>query len=406
MWPRPAGFPEIRHLFSEGRIESSGEPARSGLDAARAVASLGVDRGIESFSRLAILRRNGLAYLASAQGEFRVQSLPGAALLQRVAVFLRAVEGAVRKDELGGEARAAATRLIDSAFDVCRSERPLTEFLVAFGLLRLAVALSPKSELTFPHSLSGDWVGSSQDGSAEFAIALAIRPWLARKDEKDSARVLKTLSGSPDPLLNIVALARDRILNAEHLGKNERAPGEAKGRADRLPLRGAKAVSSEHLNVLLAGRIDRARLTGLLWAMNLIPWARDPRVPDEGGFTAPSSFSLLRAVTSPDFAGEEGEHPSPRTVLAILARLEGRDLPAACDLASRRLRASGAQLTAPIRPVDQIADFPHFMAALVLPLPRQLERTIIEAVLSPSHTLNPASNEAETARETRNGGSL
>lgn len=406
-WPRPAVFPEIRHLFSEGRIESSGEPAKSGLDAARAVASLGADRGIDSFSRVAILRRNGLAYLASSQGEFQVQDLPGAALLQRVAVFLRAVEGAIRKDELGAEARAEATRMIGCAFDVCRSERPVTEFLVALGLLRRAVSRSPKSDLRFPKNLGGDWAEAADDGSPEFAIALAIRLWLAVKDERAAERVLRFLSSGPDPFLNIVALAKDRILAAEQAGEYEKVPAaDGKRRERRLPLRGTNSVSAEHLRVLLAGKVDRRRLLGLLWAMHLISWASDPRKREDSRPVVPASFALLRAVTSPDFAGERIEHPSPRTVLAILARLEARDLPGACELAVRRLRASGAVLTAPIRPVDLIADLPHFMTALVLPLPGQIEKEIFRAVLSPSRNLNPVSKEPATGFETRNGGAL
>ncbi len=48
-WEAPATLAEIRFVFAEGRAETNGRQSRDGVDFARAVASLGTDRGISAF---------------------------------------------------------------------------------------------------------------------------------------------------------------------------------------------------------------------------------------------------------------------------------------------------------------------------------------------------------------------
>jgi hypothetical protein len=86
----------------------------------------------------------------------------------------------------------------------------------------------------------------------------------------------------------------------------------------------------------------------------------------------------------------DGRHPSPKTIVAILARLAARDVGGALDLAVRRLQASGLGLRAPVRAVTTRLDFAALGAALVVPLPHGLEdRLIHHAVRPPAETLAP-----------------
>ena len=52
LWETPAGYGEIRELFGEGRATVGRRPAKDGLDFARAVAALGIDRGIKEQHRI------------------------------------------------------------------------------------------------------------------------------------------------------------------------------------------------------------------------------------------------------------------------------------------------------------------------------------------------------------------
>jgi CRISPR-associated protein Csx17 len=56
-WSTPLGVDDLAHLLGEGRAEWRRRPARSGLDFVRAIASLGVDRGIDAFQRHVVVDR-------------------------------------------------------------------------------------------------------------------------------------------------------------------------------------------------------------------------------------------------------------------------------------------------------------------------------------------------------------
>jgi CRISPR-associated protein Csx17 len=77
-WSAPARLEEITHLLAEGRAEWNNRPASSGLDFARAVATLGVDRGITAFERHLFVDRLGQNPLAIPVGRVEVRRRPGA----------------------------------------------------------------------------------------------------------------------------------------------------------------------------------------------------------------------------------------------------------------------------------------------------------------------------------------
>src|SRR5690606_19165190 len=87
LWNTPASYREISTLFAEGRARvghGRGRAARNGLDFARAVSTLGVDRGISEFQRFGFQVRNGLAYFATPLSRAPVRSVPAARLLDEV----------------------------------------------------------------------------------------------------------------------------------------------------------------------------------------------------------------------------------------------------------------------------------------------------------------------------------
>ncbi|MFX9938975.1 hypothetical protein ABTP77_21710, partial [Acinetobacter baumannii] len=65
LWSSPCSLAELSALFSEGRATLKRRVAKDGLDFARAVARLGVDRGITQFQRYSFLMRNGQSFFAT-----------------------------------------------------------------------------------------------------------------------------------------------------------------------------------------------------------------------------------------------------------------------------------------------------------------------------------------------------
>ena len=88
LWSRPASLREVRRLLGEGRATLGRRQACDGLDFTRAIASLGVERGIDSFERYSFLERRGQSYVALPSGNLSVRYQPRVALLEPVARWL------------------------------------------------------------------------------------------------------------------------------------------------------------------------------------------------------------------------------------------------------------------------------------------------------------------------------
>ena len=186
-----------------------------------------------------------------------------------------------------------------------------------------------------------------------------------------------------DPLRNVVEVARWRLRNC--------AVGE-------VPLGGSSGVGYPEIAALLGGGFDRARFEALLFALAAVRKPAAMAAKEVEGVAPLPAFALLRAVTSPRCLVADGRHPSPKTILAILARMEARDLGGALEMAKRRLRASGWRVRAEIRAVETPVDVAAWAAALVVPIRNNVEKAIIRrAVVAPAavHAQEASRDQAE-----------
>ncbi|MGH3756047.1 MAG: type I-G CRISPR-associated protein Cas8g1/Csx17, partial [Pseudonocardiaceae bacterium] len=139
-WPALARVDEVAHLLAEGRAEWDDRPARSGLDFARAISTLGVDRGIAAFERHLFVDRLGQNPLAVPAGRIEVRRRRGVELLAGLDGWL----GQLRRTELPSQV-AARLRMVEQAlFAHARSGDPgqLAEVIAAVGDCHEAVARS------------------------------------------------------------------------------------------------------------------------------------------------------------------------------------------------------------------------------------------------------------------------
>jgi CRISPR-associated protein Csx17 len=374
LWSSPTPYAELRVLFGEGRLELQGRRARTGLDAVRALAALGVDRGIPRFERMGLMRRNGLAYLAVSLGTYPVRRIERADLLRDLDPFVNGVE---RLDRPHPAISGALRRLHEAMFEAARTEAPLAPVIAAAGALERAVAGSPKARgaVRPVWQLSNEWFEYGDDGSPEFAIARAVASWDIRDYlEPVHPATRKWTDARPEwsdrsAVENIVAIARRRLLAAER--------GEA-------PLGGRPTVSGYVLSALFHGQIDDRRLGDLLFGLALLDSGVPSRAASpEGADDVLPWFGILRAVCSPRVLAVDGCHPSPAVITRILARLEARDLDGALRLAAGRLQGSGRELRASVRAIAGTLSFAAVAAALVIPLPNALEDRLVGRVLRP-----------------------
>jgi len=376
LWTRPARAEEVLALLREGRAQCGERIARSGVDMARAAATLGVDRGIDVFGRYAIVkgRVGGENYnTAASLGRFEVREHSDADLLRQIDPWLDSFRRAATatKPEPPPRFRTALRHIDSAVFDFCRyGGRPLfQEILIALGRAERELArASGKEGVVGKRSvrplagLSPRWIAAADDQSAEFTIARALaavddpdpkigslrtnlepvdwdkkrcRAWA----EKDRAVVWN----AADLPTNLVAVLARRIMDGDRAG------------CENLPLASEARAPLSGIADFIAGDLDDRRIEDLLWGLVLVnPSQHKPNLDDDA--QVPAAYALLKLLFLPRplvierrdngqvfarLAGPEENgiriRPEPRIPHLLRAGRLGE----ACAIAMRRLRASG-----------------------------------------------------------------
>ncbi|MGA2873848.1 MAG: type I-U CRISPR-associated protein Csx17, partial [Candidatus Dormibacteria bacterium] len=179
IWRGPATASEISHLIGEGRAEWQGRQARSGGEMARATATLGIDRGVETFVRHVFVDRLGQSPLAVPVGRVRARDASDVPLLSRLDPWVDRVR---RGKNMPGTVATALRRLDSAAFGLAARGGPadLQEVLMAAADLETGVGRAtvfhkgPPDLRPIQGLPASAWVPHLDDGSAEFRLAVSL----------------------------------------------------------------------------------------------------------------------------------------------------------------------------------------------------------------------------------------
>lgn len=399
LWDRPASFTELAALFGEGRAEVNGRPPRDAVSFARATATLGVDRGITTFSRVSLLKRSGKAYLAMPAGRIVVREQPHADLLREIDPWLNTFRNAVATSgerENKVKRFVAAERQIDSAaFDFCRYGGPnhFADILIALGRAEREMALTPgkigqsKSKVSPISGLSAEWIRAASGTAAdqpvnraglapEFQIALSLAGIGTSDGEQGRVGPLRanlepvsTWYDTNDRRVKATWAEKGRavVWNAADLSTNLAAvlarrvtDGERNGCAH-LPLESPHGATPAAISAFLRGEVDERRTEDLLWGLVLVDSRPSASPPvDAASSSLPLVYCLLKPLfLSRGLVNTAGEQDKPRWRLArhdekdavrirpeprILALLRAERVNEAVRIAMRRLWSSGLTL--------------------------------------------------------------
>ncbi len=392
LWARPASAAELRHVLSEGRARLKNRAARDGFEFTRAVAQLGVDRGLSAFHRYSFAQRNGLAYFATPLDRVPVRRHPAATELlddlDRLD-WLDRLRSAARGDRVPNRITDAVRALERCAVALLRSSQVAAEERRAGESLLHAVT---DTELAISRSLR--W---SEEKRLEPLPGLASPRWWsslvdpnANDPELDLAAGLAFLGPPsfrvhweplalerPYPDLKWNATSREVLWQEDRLEQallsvhQRRILLREAGHRDAL--HGPHGVRPASVAAFLARATDDVRIARLARALSLIRRPEDPGTlphPSAGPSDAdaaadlPVLFSLPRLA----LAGSWPDHqePIPR-LAAILRRGESEDGESATRLAAQRLRASGFQPAIEVVPIRG-RDARRALAATLFPL--------------------------------------
>ena len=187
LWNQPSSYSELRRLLKEGRAVLQEKIASDGLDFARAVASLGINRGIDSFQRYGFVMRSGKAYLATPIGVRKVSSpsANSASLIDDLDTgdWLNRVRKLAKDENSSSRGAVSFQRLENALFAMSEktnfSPQPVQLALEALG--ELVEWLQYNKEVVEnkqmpppPPRLSRAWQRICDDNTPEFRIASAL----------------------------------------------------------------------------------------------------------------------------------------------------------------------------------------------------------------------------------------
>ncbi len=394
LWTKPATFLEISAIFSEGRLTLGQRLARTGLDAARSVAQIGLSRGIGSFERYSIIQPDKkMPYQATPLGRIHAPSQPRRDLvddLDRDGWLTSAQQLIASKKKAPARARMIMRRLENALFqmtDANRTSEGIRDALVALGELVGWMATNPsiRKALKPPPAMSPAWIRMADDGSSEFRIAATlaglglplIEPWGGgeteitpeNKDASDNETGdQKTSPARPRSALPMAAhfapIDEGRFFDGRRLRErrawsSDEAPrtivwsagglvsnmiavlerrlveGAMRGVEDKL-LAGAVHARLADIGAFLSGDFDdghcAALLAGMIWVRPA--WLRMKTSADDSVPFAlvPFAYAALKPLFTPD-----------RTLRRIRALAETGRIPLPPGLVAR-LRTGGASL--------------------------------------------------------------
>jgi CRISPR-associated protein Csx17 len=351
IWHRPATYAEIKHLFSEGRSTIGRRVARTGLEFSRAVGTLGVDRGIDSFERYAFLERRGQSYVALPAGRIRALYKPKLELINELDPIIAVVDQYLRLfPNIPATFQSARTNIDKSIFKCCQDPNPASfcTLVQSIGKFEKLIAMRDRSKkpmLDRPlFGLSPLWIDYCDDNQVEVRIAAALAsiratgnvgPLRSNMAEVNPMNTWRWSEGKGDrhwygnsfPERLAGVLSR-RLMDAERRS------------ASCIPAEAFLPVSPQDVMTYLIGECDDAKIEDLLWGFTLINWRKLSyrkllarwRMP-LSDHPLSRSWCVLKLLHSPYKIRNVKVKIEPRISHLLLARR----ITDACDLAVHRL---------------------------------------------------------------------
>lgn len=366
LWSRFAAYGEVAHIFKEGRVQfGNRRPVRTGFDFARAVAELGVDRGIEAFQRYAFIERNGQANLATPLGVFYVEERPLAALVQEVdkpppqRSWLDSFRRATSDEKKTPPRFVRARKRIEEAiFKLCArgNAEDLRETFVALGAAEAELAngerFREEKNVRPLTGLSRRWLKRDDHTPTEFEIAAALAA-IAGDGKVGSLRSnlepFDQKTGQWDKNSNSVVWSAATLEENLAAVLHRRSVEARMNSLSHPPLSSSRFAPLEAVNAFLGREVDDERIEELLRALILLDWYKGETAPPSTKEkrrvppSLPRAYALLKLLFLPGgkFQPEQDGETIIKHEPTVVPLLRAGRVADALEVAGRRLKASG-----------------------------------------------------------------
>jgi CRISPR-associated protein Csx17 len=353
LWSAAASLAEISYLLNEGRADIGEKSARSGVDFAQAIASLGVDRGIDAFQRMGFLIRNGLSVLVTPLGQFPVREQKDIDLIRQLDSWLYPLRSIVAEGKAPVRFSTALRGWDSAVMAYCRQggSARFSDLIASLGDIFRSLSKSPKYREGFRGlpKLTLDWLDAGNDQTPEFRLARCLAGIYDSTKKIGPFAVHVLPLEAPNGFLewadktpldcvwtsgslaqNLALVIRRRLIDADR--KNLQI----------LPFATVYPAKLDDVMLFLSGRTDDTRLERLMLGMLCIrqEWEK-PNQERPDWNSIPFAFSLIRPLfASMNFEFHGVQVPS-KPQSSLLASLLAGDLSRALDLGARRIRNLG-----------------------------------------------------------------
>ena len=409
LWDRPSTLGELLHVAAEGRSQLGRRQATNGAGFARAIAGLGIERGISSFQRFGFLQRTGRdAVFAAPIGRLAVKVQPESNLLFDLDTWMRVLQGQAKSQDTPAGLGTGLRQVEDAIIEFCQrgGPRDLQDVLIAVGraerwLSRSNLSNDNDKGRGVLNSLSREWPRHADDGAVEFRLARAIASILPEpaqgKPVVGPVRWNLEPVGIPQQRLEWMKNSTSFVWTAGDAYSNMLAVLERRcleGRMnslDRPPLESAYSASLDDVVAFLNGEADAQRVADLALPLSFVQYRRRQERGDSQSFGVPIDLPAMYAVMKltllpekficPKF-GADGEGIKIAMEPSMLAMLRAGRVWDAYRVAYRRLRASGLM---PLSEDPGVRDTSEqgrrLAAALLFPLDKRAHTALAERAL-------------------------
>lgn len=382
LWGTYASYMEVITCFKEGSVTFNRRRARTGLDFARAISQLGVDRGIDRFQRFIFLKRSGDNDVAVPVGRLKVLRNHQADLVTHLdrSQWLERLRRFARDKNASGRVQQLVRRLEDGIFTLTQGggRAALQNILILLGQIQQTCADSAKARETIAPVpiLGAEWVMEADDNSHEFRLACALAGLTEMRCNllpvKENKGKVEWDAGSPqavwggdDLVGNLLRVLDRRLLDAQRSDKEDKQ------------LSGVPAADLAAVMALLQGETDDRRIACLFAGLVNVKLPQHLPKRDITPDHPPAAFCLMKPLFTPDailqrldLLPPEGHLPLPREVVTLLKTNNREQGNRAIAVAWRRLRVAGLKLPShPGQPPALVGvNSARLAAALMIPL--------------------------------------
>lgn len=345
IWENPATYKEIRHIFNEGRIQIGRRQAKTGTEFARAVMTLGTERGIEKFQRFCILKRKGDSYLAVNAGSIPVTDKESTAmLLNEIDAWYRPI---IQKsnDKSAPKSLMQLVRNLDESimnFSTAKEKRkPMLQILINVAKLEQYM-LNQKDNMPL-QPLSEQWLTECYDNTPEFRLAASVASIEGIRQNLENILIKDGRIEQNLDSVQCVWNPNDAAIRNINNVLQRRALDGKMSSLDRIPISGTIPAQLGDVFEFLHGGLDMQRLGDLIPALSLIRMTENVKyswknIRDETELLQlPEAYCILKLVCPPD---EDENIPYN---ISVINHLAARRINDAYITASRILHSHGLQ---------------------------------------------------------------